>query len=382
MASPLISIVIPTKGRADKLGYTLRTILEQPGSNFEVIICDNFSTDNTKSLISDLSDSRIRYFRTDRRLSMCDNYELALEQVRSEYAIFIGDDDALMPGAISALEAWINQKRYDIYYWEQCFYTWGSDTELPSISYVATPRKPRELILRELVESAFRFGGARYMALPLVYHSLVAVKILTSIREASGRVFHSTNPDVFCGFAMPVFAETALDVGRCMSLRGSSEGGFYDLSDNSAAAVRNRQFVKEYGDYQIHCTLDPTLPHILNCVPDSMLIAADLFPDYYRSFRFNYEFMYAMIQRYWQFRSVVEIVKSRKRLSAMHPFSIFRFIAYVSGYRVWGIFQKLRNLRRKSSGKLAELYEKRPVDVYACANLISSQMKSDLSGSL
>jgi glycosyltransferase involved in cell wall biosynthesis len=376
MAIPFLTVVIPTKGRADKLVHTLRTVTEQTNERFEVVISDNLSTDETQSLMSSITDPRIRYFRTDSRLSMCDNWEFALEQVRSDYVLYIGDDDGLMPGCIDILVSLLQARPCPIYYWPQSFYTWGSGPHPPSIIYVAAPRKSGELILRKAVEQAFKEGAARYMALPLLYHSLVSTRLLASIKNRTGRVFHSTNPDVFCGFALPVFSEKAFDVGQCLTLRGGSESGYYDLSESTSEPARKHaQFLKEYGEYRIHRGLDPTLPKALRAVPDSILVASDLFPEFYKGMSFNYEFWYAMNQRYWHFSTVRKIFQDRKRLAALHPFSAFRFLMYAFLYRVWGIFQKLRTIRRKNVGDLSALYGSRPEDVYICARLIADSLK-------
>src|SRR5260221_11421836 len=96
----LLSIVIPTRERAETLGFTLRTALAQTTNNYEVIVSDNFSQDNTKSVVAKAADHRVRYVNTERRMSMCDNWEIALDHSRGKYIIFIVDEDAIMPDAL------------------------------------------------------------------------------------------------------------------------------------------------------------------------------------------------------------------------------------------------------------------------------------------
>src|ERR1039458_10222772 len=96
-AKPLISVVIPTRERAQTLLFTLQTVLNQASRNFEVIVSDNFSQDPTRTVVQSFADARLRYFNTGRRLSMCDNWDFAFEHVCGEYTIFIGDDDAILP---------------------------------------------------------------------------------------------------------------------------------------------------------------------------------------------------------------------------------------------------------------------------------------------
>ena len=94
---PFISVIIPTRERADTLLFAIKTAFDQNSDDYEVIVSDNFSQDNTKEVVESFSDPRLVYVNSGRRLSMCDNYEFGLEHARGEYIIFIGDDDAIMP---------------------------------------------------------------------------------------------------------------------------------------------------------------------------------------------------------------------------------------------------------------------------------------------
>ena len=77
---PLISLVIPTRERADTLAHTLATALAQRSRHYEVVVSDNASVDHTRETVTRIADDRVRYFNTGERLSMCGNYEFALQQ--------------------------------------------------------------------------------------------------------------------------------------------------------------------------------------------------------------------------------------------------------------------------------------------------------------
>ncbi|MDD5273647.1 MAG: glycosyltransferase family 2 protein, partial [Methylovulum sp.] len=124
MKKPLISIVIPTRERAYTLKYTLQTALDQANDNFQIVVSDNFSQDNTKEVVDAFADPRITYVNTGNRLSMCDNWDFAFNYVKGEYVIYIGDDDGVMPGAINKLETIIKATPSLIYNWELHSYIW------------------------------------------------------------------------------------------------------------------------------------------------------------------------------------------------------------------------------------------------------------------
>ncbi|MEE2959171.1 MAG: glycosyltransferase [Myxococcota bacterium] len=59
---PFFTIVLPTRNRADLvLNSALPTILNQTFGDFEVVVCDNFSSDDTQERVEALGDPRVRY---------------------------------------------------------------------------------------------------------------------------------------------------------------------------------------------------------------------------------------------------------------------------------------------------------------------------------
>ena len=60
--SPKVSIIIPTYNRANFLKEALQSVLWQTYKNYEVIVVDDGSNDNTKEIMGTFSDYRIKYF--------------------------------------------------------------------------------------------------------------------------------------------------------------------------------------------------------------------------------------------------------------------------------------------------------------------------------
>ena len=99
-----ISIIIPTRERAEFLRYSVRTALEIQDKNFEIIVCNNASRDNTEAVVKSLSDPRVHYVYTGSRISMRENFNFALKHSTGEYVIFLGDDDGIVPTSSNSLE--------------------------------------------------------------------------------------------------------------------------------------------------------------------------------------------------------------------------------------------------------------------------------------
>lgn len=93
MVRPFFSIVIPTYNRASDLQFSLYCILRQSFSDFEVIISDNCSIDNTKVIISKLKDKRVHYFRMRKTVIYPLNIGNAMKYARGKYIFIHSDDD-------------------------------------------------------------------------------------------------------------------------------------------------------------------------------------------------------------------------------------------------------------------------------------------------
>ena len=101
--APKVSVVIPTYNRGDLIGETIRSLQDQDFEDFEVIIVDDGSTDNTKMLCEEVIsvDSRFAYVAEDKKNrgpSYCRNKGYRMAQ--GEYLIFLDSDDLFLPGAL------------------------------------------------------------------------------------------------------------------------------------------------------------------------------------------------------------------------------------------------------------------------------------------
>lgn len=370
---PFITLIIPTRERAETLRFTLETALDQTKDNFEVIVSDNFSQDNTRRVVDSFRDPRLKYFNTGRRLSMCDNWDFAVAHAKGHYVIVIGDDDGILPGAIDRLQSFIRLNPSPIYYWQAHEYYWPIDDKPPAITHLAPTVPPRQMDLRKLVSFAVRWGTWRYGALPLLYHSAVRKDILEKIKSRTGRVFHSTNPDVFMAFALPVFADKAVNVGEGLTVSGRSAKSNGGSSVAKDGEVVFQKFVREYGDYRMHPTLYPGAPFAANMYADTALVAMELFPEYYTGMKFNYSAMWAHTQRILNFDGMMGILRNRKEINRYHPFSVPRFLLYWCIHKLMDLRVFLR--KKLMTRKLMRLSEKCPENIREFVLFVERRVK-------
>lgn len=94
---PLISIITPTYNRADFIAEAVQSVLDQTYQNFEHLIVDDGSTDNTREVLSPfLADGRFKYFYQENQgQSVARNQ--ALEHARGEFICFLDSDNVWLP---------------------------------------------------------------------------------------------------------------------------------------------------------------------------------------------------------------------------------------------------------------------------------------------
>lgn len=92
-----ISIVLCTYNRAHTLRESIDSILAQTFEDFELIIVDDGSTDNTLELLKEYKDDRIRVFAQKENQSYCIAANYGMKQIRGDYVAFATSDDLWEP---------------------------------------------------------------------------------------------------------------------------------------------------------------------------------------------------------------------------------------------------------------------------------------------
>jgi glycosyltransferase involved in cell wall biosynthesis len=104
---PLVTIALPTYNRAQYLDRFFThhiQAFEARGIDFEILVSDNRSTDDTPAIVSRWAkaDPRIRSVRQSENIGAYGNFLYTWRQSRGEFAIWVGDDDLLVPDVVIA----------------------------------------------------------------------------------------------------------------------------------------------------------------------------------------------------------------------------------------------------------------------------------------
>ena len=93
MSQPAVSVVIPTRNRANLLPAAIRSALGQTFRDLEVIVVDDASDDDTRAVVAGFADPRLRYFRQEVRSGSAAVRNAAIGHASGEYIAFLDDDD-------------------------------------------------------------------------------------------------------------------------------------------------------------------------------------------------------------------------------------------------------------------------------------------------
>ena len=92
-----VSFIVPTYNRAHMVSETIDSILAQTFQDFEIIVVDNESTDNTEAVIKAYNDRRIKYFKNQNNGVVAVNRNYGITKSQGEYIAFCDDDDLWLP---------------------------------------------------------------------------------------------------------------------------------------------------------------------------------------------------------------------------------------------------------------------------------------------
>lgn len=110
----LFSIIIPTYNRAKEIGRCIDSVRSQIYTNWEAIIVDNYSDDNTEEIVASYNDSRIHYYKNHNHgiISVSRNY--GIDRANGDWICFLDSDDSWTPNKLAEVSVYCDE--YDFIY--------------------------------------------------------------------------------------------------------------------------------------------------------------------------------------------------------------------------------------------------------------------------
>ena len=108
--APLVSVAVVTYNQCDFLEHCLQSILVQDYPNFEIVVADDGSTDGTAELLRRYAKNyagKVIPLISETNRGVTRNHDLALSGCRGKYISWIGGDDLMLPGKLTAQVAYL-----------------------------------------------------------------------------------------------------------------------------------------------------------------------------------------------------------------------------------------------------------------------------------
>ena len=108
----LVSIIMPSYNTASFIADSIKSVLEQTYINWELIIVDDCSTDNTDEIVATFKDHRIRYFKNEKNSGAAVSRNKALREANGDYVAFLDSDDLWLPDKLEKQMAFMTNNGY------------------------------------------------------------------------------------------------------------------------------------------------------------------------------------------------------------------------------------------------------------------------------
>lgn len=200
------SVLLPTRNRLELLSYALETVTRQDHGDWEVIVSDNCSEQDVAGYVRSLNEPRIQYYRTDRFVSVTENWNNALEKSTGEFVVMLGDDDGLMRGYFSTLRRLLDEYGHaDVIYTNALLYAYpGVIREYPEgfvqpygyaefLRSATAPFWLDQITAQRLVRKSMNFMVSFGYNMQF---ALISRGIIDSLRH-NGAFFQSPYPDYY-----------------------------------------------------------------------------------------------------------------------------------------------------------------------------------------
>lgn len=116
MMSGLVSIIMPSYNTAAYIKRSIESVIAQTYTDWELIIVDDCSADNTDEVVSQFRDERIRYLKNEKNSGAALSRNRALREARGRWIAFLDSDDIWMPQKLEKQIAFMEENGYAFSY--------------------------------------------------------------------------------------------------------------------------------------------------------------------------------------------------------------------------------------------------------------------------
>lgn len=264
---PLLSVIIPTKNRQKTCLYAIESVTMIQKEDVEIIVQDCSDGPELGQQISSRfgADKRIKYEHLDSQPSMTENWNRAFERATGIYQCGIGDDDVVLPN-IYEIATWAKTNKIDAvghskkynYFWPDFTIIKGYASKLIKVfddlpeAVITYERSDLDKILA----TQAALPNMNYRNLPIAYHTLLAGKLIDTLRIRTGTFLDGTSLDVYSGFALGLLVNNYYVFDKPFTLPGACG------SSNSNRAT-TKKASEHFAEFK-NITFDERIPPVFN----------------------------------------------------------------------------------------------------------------------
>lgn len=145
----MVSVVMPTYNRAKTIERAIFSILNQSYQDFEIIIVDDNSNDNTEEIVKNINDNRIKYIKNNINKGANESRNIGIAEANGEYIAFQDSDDEWMKNKLEVQLKALSETNSDVV--ASGFFRYEDDGTITTI-----PEKP---ICDEEISKQIMFGN-------------------------------------------------------------------------------------------------------------------------------------------------------------------------------------------------------------------------------
>jgi glycosyltransferase involved in cell wall biosynthesis len=294
MTIPFFSIVIPTFNRSDLFPHAVRSVLKQTFEDFEIIVSDNCSADDTPQVAKQFDDPRFRYIRTPQHFTIADNWEFARSHALGKLIFMLSDDDALLPAALERFADECRHHDADFLFCKPAYYR---DLSYPgadrnSVDCPAFSGASRVVQAEEVIRPLFLFRKAFDMH-PSAF--AFAKPIADWVVTRTGRFFWTNGVEYSAWPMAATFARKIVHIDAPLVIVGRTAKSWgSNIRLCNPGKERIQEFIKDVDHERKHAPLSNFT--MCNLIAEGLLTAKSLFPKEFESYEFD-ELQY--LRRTW-----------------------------------------------------------------------------------
>ncbi len=134
----LVSIIMPSYNTGRFIAESIESVLAQTYPDWELIIVDDCSTDNTDEIVASFHDDRIRYLKNEKNSGAATSRNRALREAKGKWIAFLDSDDLWLPEKLEKQIAFMEKNDYHFSYTD---YIEIDEDSKPNGKSVSGPKK-------------------------------------------------------------------------------------------------------------------------------------------------------------------------------------------------------------------------------------------------